>query len=65
MAEAMRDVARAAHDEIPHLPLHSPRREMSPDPMEARFKRYMKDFERRNSLTFSGGSDVMIAEDWL
>ena len=25
----------------------------------------MKDFERRNPPTFSGGSNVMIAEDWL
>ena len=35
------------------------------DPIEAKFRRYMKDFERRNPPTFSGGSDVMIAEDWL
>ena len=32
---------------------------------EAKFRRYMKDFERRNPPTFLGGFDVMIAEDWL
>ena len=61
----MRDVARAVRDEIPPPPPHSPRRETSPDPIEAKFRRYMKDFERRNLLMFLGGSDVMIAEDWL
>ena len=62
MAEVMRDVARAIRDEIPPPP---PRRETSLDPIEAKFRRYMKDFERRNPLMFSGGSDVMIVEDWL
>ena len=65
MAEAMRDVARAVRDEIPPPPPRSPRRETSPDPIEAKFRRYMKDFERRNPPTFSGESDVMIVEDWL
>ena len=65
MAEAMRDVARAVRDEIPPPPPRSPRRETSLDPIEAKFRRYMRDFERRNPPTFSGGSDVMIAEDWL
>ena len=61
----MRDIARATRDEIPPPPLHSPRRETSPNPMEAKFRRYMKDFERRNPPTFSSGSDIMIVEDWL
>ena len=33
--------------------------------MKARFKRDMKDFEWRNPPTFSGGSDVMVMENWL
>ena len=65
LAEAMRDVAKAVREEIPPRPPRSPRREMSPDPAEAMFRRYMKDFERRNPPTFAGGSDVMVAEDWL
>ena len=65
MAEAMRDVARAVRDEIPPPPPRLPRRETSPDPIEAKFRRYMKDFERRNPPTFLGGSDIMIAEDCL
>ena len=65
MAEAMRDVVRAVRDEIPPPPLRSPRKETSPDPIEAKFRRYMKDFKRHNSPTFSGRSDVMITEDWL
>ena len=65
LAEAMRDVARAIRDEIPPPPPRSPRRETSPDPVEAKFRRFMRDFERRNPPTFSGGSDIMVAEDWL
>ena len=64
--QAMRDIARAVQDEIPPPPLpQPPRREMSPDPIEAKFRRYMKEFERRNRPTFTGGSDVMIVEGWL
>ena len=44
---------------------HSPMRELSPDSMEVRYRGYMKDFERHNLPTFAGGSDVMIADDWL
>ena len=65
MVKAMKDIARAVRDEIPPPLLRSLRRDTSPDPIEAKFRRYMKDFERRNPPTFSGGSDVMIEEDWL
>ena len=66
MVEVMRDVARTIWDEIP--PPHTPhylRNEVSPDPVEARFRRYMKDFERHNPPTFTGGFNVMITENWL
>ena len=46
MVEVIRDVARAVRDEI--LPLLLPRapgRETSPDPLEVRHRRYMRDFE--------------------
>ena len=65
ITEAMTDVARAICDEIPPPLLHSPRRETSPNPIEAKFRCYMKDFKRCNLPMFSGRSDVMIAEDWL
>ena len=65
MVEAMRDIARAIHNEIPPPLPHSLRRKTSPDPIKAQFRHYMKDFERRNPPIFSGGSDVMIAKDWL
>ena len=58
----MRDVARAVRDEISPPPPRSPRRETSPNPIEAKFRRYMKDFERHNPPTFLGRSDVMIAD---
>ena len=38
---------------------------MSPNPSESRYKRYIKDFEKRSSHTLVGGSDVMLVEDWL
>ena len=65
MAESMRDVERVIRDVIPPPLPHSPRRETNPDPMEVKFRRYMKDFERGNPPTFSDGSDVMIAEYWI
>ena len=66
MAMAMRDVTCAIRGEIQPLPLpRSLRREASPDPIEVRFRHYIDNFERRNLPTFTGGYDVMIAEDWL
>ena len=66
IAEAMEEVARAVRDEVPYPPPpYPPRREVSPNPVETRFRHYMKDFKRRNPPTFVGGSDVMVAEDWL
>ena len=66
MAKAMSDIVCAILDEIPppSLPCSS-RRKVSPDPIEARYRHYIKDFERHSPPTFAGGSDVMIVEDWL
>ena len=44
MVTAIRDVARAIRDELSPPPPHSPRRETSPNPMEVKFRCYMKDF---------------------
>ena len=66
MVEAVRDIGRTVRDGIPPPPLpHSLRWKVSPNLMEARFRRYVKDFERHILPIFAGESDVMIAEDWL
>ena len=36
---------------------------MNPYSIEARFRRYMKDFDRLNPPTLVGGYDVLITED--
>ena len=68
----MRDIVRVVRDEIPPLPLplplplpHSLRREVSPNPTEARYRYYIYDFERHNLPTFMAGFNVTIIEDWL
>ena len=52
MAEAMRDVARAIHNEIPPPLPHSPKRETSCDPIEVKFRRYIKDLRDVIRLCF-------------
>ena len=58
MTDAMRDVARALCDKIPAPMLHSPRRETSPDPIEPRFRRYMKDL--RGSIHLLSWVDLTL-----
>ena len=62
----MRDVAKFVRREVlPSSPPHPPRREVSLNPMDARFGCYMKDFEQYNLPMFASLLDVMIVKDFL